>query len=66
MQGRPGLSENLEQVTDGSIYLGLDAKVLGMVDAVMTTDCGKQMSLLEVVPKVRPLIGYSNGYEYGG
>ena len=36
--GRPVLAENLEQVTDGSVYLGSEAKELGMIDAVMTTD----------------------------
>lgn len=38
LQGRPALFNNLEQVTDGSIYLGQEAMDLGMVDAVMTTD----------------------------
>lgn len=35
-------------------------------DAIVTKDCGKQMSLWQVTPKTRALISYSNGYEYGG
>jgi hypothetical protein len=35
-------------------------------DAIVTKDCGKQMSLWQVTPKTRKLISYSNGYEYGG
>jgi signal peptide peptidase SppA len=38
LRGRPGLLDNLKKVTDGSIYLGREAKDLGLVDAVMTTD----------------------------
>jgi hypothetical protein len=34
-------------------------------DAVVPSDCGKQMSLWQIVPKLRAVIGYSNGYEYG-
>ena len=35
-------------------------------DAVVTKNCGKQMSLWQLAPKVRKLIDYDNGYEYGG
>lgn len=38
LRGRPGLLTNMKKVTDGSVYLGREAKELGMVDAVMTTD----------------------------
>lgn len=34
-------------------------------DAVVSYDCGKQMNLWQLVPKLRPVISYSNGYEYG-
>jgi hypothetical protein len=34
-------------------------------DAIVPRDCGKQMSLWQIVPKLRAVIGYSNGYEYG-
>jgi ClpP class serine protease len=38
LQGRPKMIENAKQVTDGSVYLGLEAQTLGLVDSVMTTD----------------------------
>ena len=34
-------------------------------DALVPRDCGKQTSLWQIVPKLRRVIGYSNGYEYG-
>jgi ClpP class serine protease len=37
-QGRPSMIANAKEVTDGSIYLGLEAQSLGLIDAVMTTD----------------------------
>lgn len=36
-----------------------------MPDAVVAKNCGKQMSLWQLAPKVRKLIDYDNGYEYG-
>jgi ATP-dependent protease ClpP protease subunit len=38
LQGRPKMAEHAKQVTDGSVYLGLEAQTLGLVDAIMTTD----------------------------
>jgi ClpP class serine protease len=35
---RPGLAEFAEQVMDGSVFMGSQAKSLGMVDKLMTTD----------------------------
>jgi ATP-dependent protease ClpP protease subunit len=37
-EGRPGILANSQQVMDGSVYLGSEAKHLGLIDDVMTTD----------------------------
>lgn len=38
LRGRPKMLGNAKQVTDGSVYLGIEAQALGLVDVVMTTD----------------------------
>jgi ClpP class serine protease len=38
LRSRPGLAGFAEQVMDGSVFLGSEAKSLGMVDKLMTTD----------------------------
>ena len=37
-EGRPGIAAHTQKVMDGSVYLGLEARSLGLIDAVMTTD----------------------------
>jgi serine protease SohB len=37
-EGRPGIIAHAQEVMDGSIYLGVEARSLGLVDVVMTTD----------------------------
>ena len=37
-EGRPGLVAYAQQVMDGSVYLGIEARKLGLIDVVMTTD----------------------------
>jgi hypothetical protein len=33
--------------------------------AVVETDCGKQMGIWQLLPQVKEVVHYSNGYEYG-
>ena len=64
VKDRNGLHYGGELEAHPSAYVQLTAGSLP--DAVVTTDCGKKMSLWQVAPKTRRLINYSNGYEYGG
>jgi signal peptide peptidase SppA len=37
-EGRPGIVAHAQKVMDGSVYLGLEARSLGLIDVVMTTE----------------------------
>lgn len=38
VRGRPGIVEHIDTVTDGTVFLGVEAKELALVDDVMTSD----------------------------
>lgn len=35
------------------------------LDAVVSINCGKELAIVELTPKVNEVVTYSNGYEYG-
>mgnify|MGYP003881678621 CR=1 FL=1 len=41
--GRLGFKEQIEKISDGSIFLGKDAKEIGLVDEIGTLDDAKEM-----------------------